>query len=90
MKNPKRVAAGKVNRKKRKPLTAEAKQRLQESIQAQQPWWKSTGPNSAAGKSISKMNARKPKPELPTLVLLGLSTLDRLRELIRLKGGATK
>lgn len=38
---------------------AERRQRAAERIRAHKPWLKTTGPKTAAGKSVSKMNALK-------------------------------
>ena len=49
--NPKRVAAGRLNRAKRKGLTPEGRERLRQLALKHQPWQFSTGPRSAAGKA---------------------------------------
>lgn len=58
-KNPLRVAAGRLNRKKRGPLTEEGLSRLREAALQHRPWEKSTGPKTVAGKSRSAANGRK-------------------------------
>jgi hypothetical protein len=57
-KNPLRVAAGRLNRKKRGPLTEEGLSRLREATLQHRPWEKSTGPTTAEGKSRSAANGR--------------------------------
>ena len=57
-KNPKRVAAGKLNRAKRGPLSAASRARLRAAALRSRPWLRSTGPKSAAGKAISAANGR--------------------------------
>lgn len=57
--NPKRVAAGRLNRAKRKGLTPEGRERLRQSALKNQPWRFSTGPRSPAGKAKVALNGRK-------------------------------
>ena len=57
--NPKRVAAGRRNRRKRGPLTAEGREKLRQTALANQPWRYSTGPRTAEGKARSAANGRK-------------------------------
>lgn len=56
--NPKRVAAGKVNRSKRPPLSEETREKLRKAIYRNQPWRYSTGPTSLEGKRRSASNVR--------------------------------
>jgi hypothetical protein len=56
--NPRRVAAGKLNRAKRKPLSAEARERLRKAAIANKPWLHSTGPRTSAGKVKVAQNSR--------------------------------
>ena len=56
--NPRRVEAGRRNRKLRGPLSEEGRRRLQSAIRRTQPWKKSTGPRTAAGKQRSSANGR--------------------------------
>ena len=58
-KNPKRVAAGRHNRQKRKPLSSEAIDRLRNAINERKPWTRSTGPRTEEGKRKVAGNARK-------------------------------
>ena len=56
--NPRRVAAGKLNRAKRRGLTAAGRERLRQSALAHRPWVFSTGPRTAAGKLRVAANGR--------------------------------
>jgi hypothetical protein len=56
--NPKRVAAGKMNRAKRGPLTAAGRERLRQSALANRPWEHSTGPRTPAGRAQSVINGK--------------------------------
>jgi hypothetical protein len=49
--NPRRVAAGRRNRAKRKGLTPEGRVRLRESAHVNQPWQFATGPRTQDGKA---------------------------------------
>ena len=61
-KNPKRVAAGRVNGKKRRPWSAEERQRQRERALAGQPWQFSTGPNTPEGRHKAALNGlRNPR-----------------------------
>lgn len=55
-KNPKRVAAGRANRAKRKPLSAESREKLRQAIRRNKPWLNSTGPVTEKGKKKSARN----------------------------------
>jgi hypothetical protein len=57
--NPKRVAAGKLNRQKRRGLTPEGRERLRQAALANQPWQHSTGPRTAAGKIKAAVNGKR-------------------------------
>lgn len=57
--NPRRVAAGKRNRAKRKGLTSEGRQRLRELASEHQPWMKSTGPKTIPGKAKAAANGKR-------------------------------
>ena len=56
--NPRRQAAGRLNRQKRKGLTQAGRQKLRESAIKNQPWRHSTGPRTLAGKERSAYNGR--------------------------------
>jgi hypothetical protein len=57
--NPKRVAAGRLNRAKRKGLTPEGREQLRRAALTNQPWSYSTGPRTAAGKATAAANGKK-------------------------------
>jgi len=56
--NPRRVAAGRKNRSKRRGLTAEGLDRLRQAANKNQPWRFSTGPRTSAGKLRSAANGK--------------------------------
>jgi hypothetical protein len=56
--NPKRVAAGKLNRSKRKGLTPQGRERLREAALANRPWVFSTGPRTPEGKARVAQNGK--------------------------------
>ena len=56
--SPRRVIAGKLNRAKRRGLTAAGRERLRQSALAHRPWVFSTGPRTAAGKLRVAANGR--------------------------------
>jgi hypothetical protein len=57
--NPKRVAAGKLNRLKRGPLTPQGRERLRQAALAKRPWQHATGPRTAAGKVKAAINGKR-------------------------------
>ena len=65
--NPKRVAAGRRNRLKRKGLTPEGRQRLREAALKNKPWLHSTGPKTPEGKMRAAQNGSwcRPEAEVP-------------------------
>ena len=54
-----RQRAGKQNWLKRRPWSAEDRQRQRENCLRQQPWRHSTGPRTAEGKSHSRLNGMR-------------------------------
>src|SRR5215470_11303114 len=56
--NPRRVAAGKLNRRKRGPLTPEGRERLRQAALTNRPWLASTGPRTAEGKARAARNGK--------------------------------
>ena len=56
--NPKRVAAGRRNRLKRRGLTEAGRQRLRDAALRNRPWQYSTGPRTAAGKARAALNGK--------------------------------
>jgi hypothetical protein len=57
--NPRRVAAGKRDRRKRRGLTPEGRARLRQAALAGRPWLHATGPKTAAGKARVAENGRR-------------------------------
>src|SRR5437762_12387530 len=56
--NPKRVAAGRLNRAKRKGLTPEGRERLRQSALKHKPWRLSTAPRTPEGKAQVALNGK--------------------------------
>ncbi len=56
--NPRRVAAGRINRSLRRGLTEAGRQRLRESALRSQPWKLAIGPKSAAARLQSARNGK--------------------------------
>lgn len=57
--NPKRVAAGRLNRAKRKGLTHDGRDRLRRAAFANKPWLHATGPRTLKGKATAAVNGKK-------------------------------
>lgn len=55
----KRQQAGRANRRKRKGLTDEGRERLRAAALERRPWEHSTGPRTVEGKAIARGNAWK-------------------------------
>ena len=56
--NPRRVAAGKLNREKRKGLTADGRERLRQAALRGKPWEHATGPRTTEGKAKAARNGK--------------------------------
>lgn len=56
--NPKRVAAGRLNQQRRQGLTEAGRLAVQSTILVHQPWRHATGPKSAEGKAMCAKNGR--------------------------------
>jgi len=56
--NPRRVAAGRLNRLKRRGLTTEGRERLRQAALRTQPWERSTGPRTPEGKAKAAQNGK--------------------------------
>ena len=57
--NPRRVEAGRLNRRKRGPLTPAGRERLRQAIHRVQPWREATGPRTPAGKQRAAQNGKR-------------------------------
>jgi hypothetical protein len=57
--NPRRVAAGRLNRLKRKGLTPEGRERLRQAALRNRPWRFSTGPRTPEGKARVAKNGKR-------------------------------
>src|SRR5262245_54340384 len=80
--NPRRVAAGRLNRAKRKPLSAEARARLRRAALEHRPWRFATGPRTAAGKARAALNGKK-RQKGPRSVREVKRDLADVRDLLR-------
>ena len=58
-KNPRRVAAGKINDRLRRPWAPEDRQRQRQNCRHLEPWQFSTGPRTTAGKKRAAANGRR-------------------------------
>jgi hypothetical protein len=56
--NPRRVAAGKLNQRKRKGLTPAGRERVRQAALRDRPWQFSTGPRTTAGKAKVALNGK--------------------------------
>ena len=56
--NPKRVAAGRLNRQKNKDLTPAGREKLRQAALANRPWRYATGPKTPAGKARVALNGK--------------------------------
>ena len=54
--NPRRVAAGRLNRRKRRGLSSEGRERLRQAALAGRPWEHATGPRTPEGKAKAARN----------------------------------
>ena len=79
--NPRRVAAGRLNRKKRGPLTEQGRQRLREAALRDRPWERGTGPRTPEGKARSALNG-KARQKGPLSVRELRASLADVKELI--------
>jgi hypothetical protein len=57
--NPRRVAAGKRNYRKRRPLTAETREKLRRAAIKGRPWERTPGPRTPEGKAKIALNGKK-------------------------------
>jgi hypothetical protein len=80
--NPRRVAAGRLNRARRGPLTPEGRERLRQAALRNRPWEHSTGPRTLAGRAQSIINGKR-RQRGPKSVREIRGDLKRVDELIR-------
>jgi hypothetical protein len=80
--NPRRVAAGKANRKKRGPLTEAGRESLRAAAIRNRPWERSTGPRTTEGKAQAVING-KPRQTEPRSAREVRADLREVRILIR-------
>ena len=80
--SPRRVAAGRINRAKRGPLTDAGRERLRQAAKANRPWEHSTGPKTLVGKRASSANG-KVRQVGPISVRAAKADLAVVRRLIR-------
>src|SRR5579871_5740134 len=78
--NPRRVAAGKLNRAKRKGITTEGRERLRQAALRNHPWRFSTGPRTPSGKARVAASAKSRKKG-PLSVRQLRAELAKLRDL---------
>src|SRR5262245_3564617 len=86
VKNPRRVAAGRINGLKRRPWTVEDRQRLRIRALETKPWRFSTGPRTAEGKMRATANGRNqlPDPKSKRQAMAGIADVN---EMIRMMAG---
>lgn len=85
--NPKRVAAGRLNRAKRGPLSESGRQRLSDAARRTRPWEHARGPKSVEGKVIvarnlpAKKENQAPAPTFEDACQRVLEQLKRFRKI---------
>src|SRR5262245_41193033 len=80
--NPRRAAAGRQNRAKRRGLTPVGREKLRRAAQRHQPWRYATGPRTAEGKATAARNG-KARQKGPQSVRDLRAALAPLRDLLR-------
>ena len=91
--SPARSAAGKANRARRGPLTAEGRQALRQAALRNKPWLASTGPRTAEGRKQAARNGKVRQKgamsvrELQASLAGEVGVLDELRRARRLVAG---
>jgi hypothetical protein len=85
LKNPKRVIAGRANRRRRGPLTEAGRQRLREAALLHKPWKHATGPRTAAGRAQAALNGKRRQrgPQSVREVRAALAPVRKLLEQMR-------
>lgn len=95
--NPKRQAAGRLNRQKRRGLTEAGREKLRQSALKHRPWQHSTGPRTDRGKRHSADNGRyrqrggRSIRQMKAELRDGVACADELQELLeylRLRSGS--
>jgi hypothetical protein len=82
--NPRRVAAGRANRR-RGPLTEAGRERLRAAALRDKPWLRATGPRTARGKAQAARNGKR-RQRGPRSVREVRAELAAVRALIRAMG----
>ena len=80
--NQRRVAAGRLNRAKRGPLTDAGREKLRQAALRDRPWEHSTGPRTPAGRAQSVLNGKR-RQRGPQSLRQVRAALKEIRELIR-------
>ena len=80
--NPRRVAAGRLNRARRGPVTPAERERLRQAALRNRPWQHSTGPRTPAGRAQSILNGKR-RQRGPQSVREIRAELKEVRELVR-------
>ena len=70
VKNPRRVAAGRINHAKRRGFTPAGLERLREAAHRVRPWERATGPVTEEGKSRSAQNSHSKRRAVREFVKL--------------------
>jgi len=83
--NPRRVAAGRANRRRRGPLTETGRERLRAAALRDKPWLHATGPRTARGKAQAARNGKR-RQRGPRSVREVRADLGEVRSLIRAMG----
>ena len=76
------MAAGRLNRKKRGPLTDQGRQKLREAALLNRPWKDATGPRTQEGKARVALNG-KARQKGPLSVRELRASLADVKELVR-------
>jgi hypothetical protein len=80
--NPRRVAAGRLNRAQRGSLTDAGRERLRQAALLNRPWQHSTGPRTPAGRAQSVLNGKR-RQRGPQSIREIRAELKEVRELVR-------
>ncbi len=80
--NSRRVLAGRLNRRRRGPITPEGREKLRQSALRNKPWQFATGPQTAEGKAVVARNG-KVRQKGPTSVREARAEARAVRGLIQ-------